>query len=77
MRAEDWPDPVTVAFENADATPSRRELMLWPKDVADVVQWYGAFHTGDSYTVTVNDVACELTQDGELVAFPQLEGGTD
>ncbi|MBX5130765.1 hypothetical protein HJB53_30205 [Rhizobium lentis] len=53
---------VKIRFHNRDAKPKRIEFDVSKAAVAPVMAWYGAFHAGDAYTVSV-----EKDLNGELV----------
>lgn len=43
-----------LVFNNADATPKSVVIRCDAASVTPIMQWYGAFHAGDRYTVTLN-----------------------
>lgn len=58
---------VELAFMNLDATPSRTAFQISPDGIAPVMSWYGGYHAGDEYTVTVDGRPVEKDENGELV----------
>ena len=59
--------PVTVrlVFSNADATPKTTVLDVSAEAVPDIMAWYGAYCSGDRYTVTVDGRNVPMDQNGE------------
>ena len=59
--------PVTVrlVFANADATPKTTVLDVSAASVPDIMAWYGAYCSGDRYTVTVDGRNAPMDQNGE------------
>ena len=59
--------PVTVrlVFANADATPKTTVLDVSAASVPDIMAWYGAYCSGDRYTVTVDGRNVPMDQYGE------------
>jgi hypothetical protein len=55
---------VTLVFNNADATPKRCAIRLDNALVPAVMAWYGAFHAGDRYTVTLDGRNVPMDQNG-------------
>lgn len=45
---------VRLVFSNADATPKNIALDVAQDAVPHIMDWYGGFHAGDRYTVTVD-----------------------
>lgn len=44
----------SLVFVNSDATPKVTEITCAYQSVAPIMEWYGAFHSGDRYYVTLN-----------------------
>ena len=59
--------PVTVrlVFNNADAMPKTTVLDVSAEAVPDIMAWYGAYCSGDRYTVTVDGRNVPMDQNGE------------
>ena len=67
IRALPAVQPVTVrlVFANADATPKTTVLDVSAASVPDIMAWYGAYCSGDRYTVTVDGRNVPMDQNGE------------
>ena len=58
---------VTLVFSNADATPKNVAINLDRGSVPLVMAWYGAYHHGDRYTVTVDGRNVPMDLNGEPI----------
>lgn len=58
-------DTVTLVFSNADATPKNTCIICDQQYIAQIMAWYGAYHAGDRYTVTVDGRNIRMDQNGE------------
>lgn len=56
----------TLVFNNADATPKTEIVKCDGLSVRKIMMWYGAFHAGDRYTVTLNGRNVAIDQNGTL-----------
>jgi hypothetical protein len=56
-----------LKFTNRDATPKTVILKVETESVEPIMAWYGAYHSGDRYTVHVDRVKVKKDQNGELV----------
>ena len=56
---------VRLVFNNADATPKTTALDVSAESVPDIMTWYGAYHAGDRYTVTVDGRNVPMDRNGE------------
>ena len=61
----------TLAFSKADATPKNVALDVSASAVSHVMAWYGAYHAGDRYTVTLDGRNVPMDQNGEPIATMQ------
>jgi len=58
-------DIVTLVFNNADAKPKTTKLLVARENVPDIMAWYGAYFSGDRYTVAVDGRNVPMDQNGE------------
>jgi hypothetical protein len=58
---------VRLVFSNADAKPHNVALDLSLESVPPVMAWYGAYHAGDRYTVTLDGRNVPLGINGEMM----------
>lgn len=58
-----------LTFENKDASPeeSRHSFDVAAEAIPVIMQWYGGFHAGDEYTVTVDGKEVYTDRNGELL----------
>jgi len=56
----------TLEFKNPQATPKEVRMRVSVRDIPLIVQWYGAFHEGDTYTVWVNNGTDALPDEEHL-----------
>ena len=61
----------TLVFSNADTTPKSVVLDVRASDVPRIMAWYGAYHAGDRYTVTLDGRNVPMDQNGEPIATMQ------
>ncbi len=59
-------DICELKFINSDATPQEQVLRVDTASIAVCMAWYGAYYSGDRYTVSVDGVKVEKDQNGEL-----------
>ena len=53
-----------LVFNNAEATPHNVAIDVSFNSVKHVMAWYGAYHAGDRYTVTLNGRNVAMDQNG-------------
>ena len=53
-----------LIFNNADATPKTEVVECSAESVHKIMAWYGAYHAGDRYTVTLNGKNVAMDQNG-------------
>jgi len=63
---------IRLVFNNADAKPKTELIECSAASVPAVMTWYGAYHAGDRYTVTVNGRNVPMDHNGKLLA--EIEG---
>ena len=56
---------VRLVFNNADATPKTTVLDVSAASVPDIMAWYGAYCSGDRYTVTADGRNVPMDHNGE------------
>jgi len=56
----------TLEFKNPQATPKEVRMRVSVRDIPLIVQWYGGFHEGDTYTVWVNNGTDALPDEEHL-----------
>lgn len=56
---------VTLVFNNAETKPRSTVLRVAADAVPHVMLWYGGFHAGDRYTVTIDGRNVPMDQNGE------------
>ena len=57
---------VRLVFNNAEATPKTVALDVSAEAVPEIMAWYGAYCSGDRYTVTMDGRNVPMDQNGEL-----------
>ncbi len=57
---------VDLVFNNADATPKTVKIVCDEASVPRIMRWYGGFHAGDRYTVSVDGRRVRKDQNGEM-----------
>lgn len=62
-----------LVFNNADATPKTVVIRCDIASVTPIMQWYGAFHAGDRYTVTLNARNVPMDINGAPRATPDSD----
>lgn len=55
----------TLVFNNADATPKTSVIRCDTASVPQIMAWYGAYHSGDRYAVTLDVKNIQMDQNGE------------
>lgn len=56
---------VTLVFNNVETSPKSTVLQVEDKAVPLIMAWYGGYHSGDHYTVTVDGRNIPMDQNGE------------
>lgn len=54
-----------LVFTNSDATPKTVELEVSAASVAPIMAWYGGYHSGDRYVVTLDGKRLQKDLNGE------------
>ena len=60
-------DICTLVFSNADAIPKNERLVVRRDAVPSIMAWYGAYHAGDRYSVTVDGRNMPMDMNGEAI----------
>jgi hypothetical protein len=58
---------VRLVFSNAETKPKTVALDVSQESVAPIMAWYGAYHAGDRYTVTVDGRNVPFDPNGEII----------
>ena len=66
-----------LVFNNADATPKTEVIECSDASVARIMAWYGAYFSGDRYTVTLDGRNVPMDQNGEPTAATLQPKETD
>ena len=56
-----------LKFVNSDATPKTLRMKVSADAIAPIMDWYGCYHSGDCYTVTVDGTKVAKDQNGALI----------
>ena len=56
-----------LEFVNIDATPKITTLSVAHGNISPIMDWYGSFHVGDRYCVTVDGKLVAMDHNGGLV----------
>lgn len=56
-----------LKFTNLDASPKVQVLQVDAASVAPIMAWYGAYYSGDRYSVHLDGNRLQKDQNGELV----------
>lgn len=54
----------TLIFSNAEAIPKRAIIICDTASVKSIMEWYGGFHAGDRYIVTLDGKRVPKDQNG-------------
>lgn len=55
-----------LEFINSDATPKTTTIICNRASVPHIMAWYGAYHAGDRYRVTLDGVKVEKDYNGAM-----------
>jgi hypothetical protein len=58
---------IRLVFSNAESFPKNICLEVSKEAVPNIMQWYGAFHAGDRYTVTLDGRNVSMDMNGEML----------
>jgi hypothetical protein len=57
---------VTMVFNNPDSHTPVHTLKVDRNSTHDIARWYGAYHGGDEYTLTIDGEEIPLDINGEM-----------
>jgi hypothetical protein len=58
---------VRIKFSNRSATPKEIEFDISKEAVEPMMSWYGAYHAGDRYSVSIDGKKVKKDINGELI----------
>lgn len=56
-----------LKFTNASAVPKEISFSVARDAIKPIMAWYGAYHSGDRYSVSINDRKVKKDHNGELI----------
>lgn len=62
-----------LKFVNSDATPKTLTMRVSAEAIASIMDWYGCYHSGDRYRVSVDGTKVAKDQNGSLLGALPLE----
>lgn len=65
--------PVLLSFNNRTAK-GVTILSVGREDCEPIARWYGAYHAGDDYEITINGISIEKDIDGAIATDPHYRG---